>query len=87
LIGLWHGITWNFLIWGAWHGLGLFLHNRWLDFSRSHWSEWAPPGWIKTGLMYLGTFLTFNYVSLGWVWFALPEPAQSLATIQKLFGL
>ena len=22
VIGLWHGITWNFVIWGAWHGLG-----------------------------------------------------------------
>ncbi len=22
LIGLWHGITWNFVLWGAWHGIG-----------------------------------------------------------------
>lgn len=87
LIGLWHGITWNFLLWGAWQGIGLFLHNRWLNFSRSHLAEWAPPGWLRLGLVYLGTFLTFNYVTLGWVWFALPEPIQSLATFQKLFGL
>ncbi len=86
LIGLWHGVTWNFLIWGAWHGLGLFLHNRWLNFSRSRFSAWTPPDWLGHSLVYLGTFVTFNYVTLGWVWFALPEPAQSVATLQKLFG-
>ena len=85
LIGLWHGVTWNFMIWGAWHGLGLFLHNRWLDFFRSHLADWTPPAWLEKCLVYLGTFLTFNYVTLGWVWFALPEPAQSLAAFQKLF--
>jgi len=30
LIGLWHGVTWNFVAWGVWHGLGLFVHNRWV---------------------------------------------------------
>ena len=24
LIGLWHGGTWNFIVWGLWHGLGLW---------------------------------------------------------------
>ena len=38
LIGLWHGVTWNFLIWGCWHGVGLFLHNRWGEWSRG----WMP---------------------------------------------
>ena len=31
LIGLWHGITLNFIAWGLWHGLGLFLQNRYSD--------------------------------------------------------
>src|SRR5690242_15225101 len=29
LIGLWHGITLNFVLWGLWHGFGLFVQNRW----------------------------------------------------------
>ncbi|HEX7556102.1 MAG TPA: MBOAT family O-acyltransferase, partial [Leptolinea sp.] len=33
-IGLWHGITINFLIWGLWHGLGLFIQNRWSNQMR-----------------------------------------------------
>ena len=87
LIGLWHGVTWNFLFWGAWHATGLFLHNRWLDFYRTHLGDWTPPHWLERSLAFLSTFITFNYVTLGWVWFALPEPAQSLAVFHKLLGL
>ena len=87
LIGLWHGVTWNFLIWGAWHGVGLFIHNRWLEFSRQHITLEGRPAWLKTALVWLGTFLTFNYVALGWVWFALPAPAQSWQVLLRLFGV
>jgi len=24
--GLWHGAAWNYVLWGAWHGLGLVIH-------------------------------------------------------------
>jgi alginate O-acetyltransferase complex protein AlgI len=87
LIGLWHGMTWNFLIWGVWHGLGLFIHNRWLEFSRRHLDLGSQPSWLKRVLVWAGTFLTFNYVALGWVWFVLPEPAQSWQVMLKLFGV
>jgi len=87
LIGLWHGITWNFAIWGAWHGFGLFIHNRWADLVRPKQSGSET----QTRLQHLAgigsIFLTFNYVCLGWVWFALPTPSQSWNTILKLFGM
>ncbi len=34
LIGLWHGVTINFVLWGLWHGVGLFIQNRWSDFAK-----------------------------------------------------
>lgn len=44
LIGLWHGITINFVLWGLWHGGGLFIHNRWTEWSRGRFdpSEYSP---------------------------------------------
>jgi D-alanyl-lipoteichoic acid acyltransferase DltB (MBOAT superfamily) len=33
-----------------------------------------------------GWFLTFNYVTLGWVWFALPNTELALGIYQKLLG-
>lgn len=81
LIGLWHGITWNFLIWGLWHGVGLFVHNRWAEFMKGR-APWAEQRWAKIG----GALLTFHYVLLGWVWFALPQPAQALHVFSTLLG-
>jgi alginate O-acetyltransferase complex protein AlgI len=86
-IGLWHGITWNFAIWGAWHGLGLFFHNRWSDLIRTkNIMENINPT-LERFLRFGSIFLTFNFVSLGWVWFALITPQASWIFLLKLFGL
>jgi alginate O-acetyltransferase complex protein AlgI len=87
LIGLWHGITWNFAIWGLWHGIGLFVHNRWLNYIRtrtdSPFFTWVPER-IRNAL---GVALTFQFTTLGWVWFALPGLELSLNTLRVLAGL
>ncbi len=74
LIGLWHGITWNFFLWGAWHGLGLFVQNRWSDWVKARLDVSALRPLPRLALQGGGWLLTFLYVSLGWVWFALPTP-------------
>lgn len=87
LIGLWHGITWNFIIWGIWHGLGLFIHNRWSDFIRPRLPDLAGRPHLQRGLALGGWLLTYHYVVLGWVWFVLPNPSLALETLAKLYGL
>jgi D-alanyl-lipoteichoic acid acyltransferase DltB (MBOAT superfamily) len=87
LIGLWHGVTWNFIVWGVWHGLGLFLHNRWSSFSKSLKSFEDKPLTIQRFTKAAGVLLTFNFVALGWVWFALPSTDQSLQVFASLFGM
>jgi alginate O-acetyltransferase complex protein AlgI len=87
LIGLWHGISWNYAIWGAWHGIGLFIHNRWSDLIRSKASSLDCRPGLKRLVDVCSTVVTFNFVCLGWVWFALSTPAQSWNTFLKLFGL
>jgi alginate O-acetyltransferase complex protein AlgI len=85
-IGLWHGVTPNFALWGLWHGLGLFIHKQWSDRTR-RWNRsleerptarrfWTGAGWL----------LTFHFVALGWVWFALPDFASALGVLARLFG-
>ncbi len=75
LIGLWHGVTLNFALWGLWHGLGLFIHNRWSDWTKRRFGA-IPLRWQKV-LNIGGVLLTFHYVAIGWVFFALPSPAAS----------
>ncbi|MBW8010932.1 MAG: MBOAT family protein [Chloroflexi bacterium] len=86
LLGLWHGVTWNFVIWGAWHGFGLFIHNRWAEFAASRNSAPQSPG-IQKLYNWSGIFLTFNFVALGWVWFFLPTPSLAWRTLQTLAGI
>ncbi len=87
LIGLWHGISASFVIWGLWHGLGLFLNNRWSEWTRPFMKglESHPRFYNLTGL--LGIFLTFNYVALGWVWFVLPDPKVAFGFLMYLLGM
>jgi len=86
LIGLWHGITWSFFAWGAWHGSGLFIHNRWVEWRRSRAPAVvdSPSGSKISGFM--GGLVTFHFVLLGWVWFAMPDPEIALDVFSKLFG-
>jgi alginate O-acetyltransferase complex protein AlgI len=88
VIGLWHGVTFNFIIWGAWHGLGLFIHNRWSSFigPKLAIAKEENPSLAKA-FHIGGVALTFLFVSLGWVWFALPTISMSLQTFGKLFGI
>jgi alginate O-acetyltransferase complex protein AlgI len=87
LIGLWHGVTWNFVLWGLWQGFGLFFHNRWNDFIRPHGALFARTPTRAKLTEASGVFITFNYVALGWVFFALPTPYLSINYFLKLFGL
>lgn len=87
LIGLWHGVTINFVLWGVWHGLGLFIHNRWANIFNIRVQNWATTTVKKMFVDGLGGVLTFNYIAIGWVFFVLPDPGTSMIVIQKLFGV
>lgn len=87
LIGFWHGITWNFTLWGLWHGLGLFIHNRWNDTTKAKAAAWATTPARQAMLNSSGILLTFHFVALGWVFFALSSPATSWQVILILFGV
>ena len=85
LIGLWHGATWSFIFWGIWHGLGLFAHNRWSEWTKGYFSTLSSR--LRTLLAVGGAVVTFNFVALGWVFFVLPEPGNAYQFIQTLFHL
>jgi alginate O-acetyltransferase complex protein AlgI len=77
--GLWHGISWNFLIWGALHGgaLGMvFAWKRWRKAS-------APAGWGKA----LGGLATFHFVCFTWIFFRAGTLEGALAILCGLRSL
>jgi alginate O-acetyltransferase complex protein AlgI len=61
--GLWHGASWNFLVWGAYHGLLLVGHRLWRVLRPE-----LGTGWLsKAGSM----LLTYVLVNVGWAFFAM----------------
>ena len=84
LIGLWHGITLNFVAWGVWHGIGLFIHNRWGEFAKARLAIDPSRVNVQRVVNIAGVLVTFHFVALGWVWFALPSMALSLDVFRKL---
>ncbi len=86
LIGLWHGVTLNFFLWGLWHGLGLFIFKLISDRTRLWHRRITQRTIIKRIFYVMSVFITFHFVALGWVFFALPNASQSVKMIIRLFG-
>jgi D-alanyl-lipoteichoic acid acyltransferase DltB (MBOAT superfamily) len=87
VIGLWHGVTLNFLIWGLWHGVDLFIHKQWSDRTRKWYRGLEDKPWQKLAWMAATWFITFHFVVLGWVWFALPSFDLSINVFAVMFWL
>jgi alginate O-acetyltransferase complex protein AlgI len=62
--GLWHGANMTFVIWGTLHGLALGV---------SH----ALRSYVKLPRL-IGIFLTFNFVSLAWVFFRASDVSSAV---------
>lgn len=79
--GLWHGASWNFAIWGLYHGLLLIAHRGWQRLLQASGLQAAgarplwQPLWIAC---------TFVLVTLGWVPF---RAADFAATRSMLLAL
>ncbi len=85
-IGLWHGISLNFVIWALWHAVALWAHKVYTDRTRTYYQQLNEKPRLRRAVSVLTTVLTFHYVALGWVWFALPDVGASLLVFRKLLG-
>jgi alginate O-acetyltransferase complex protein AlgI len=74
LSGLWHGASWNFIIWGAYNGLFLILDRMFL-IKALHFLN--KP---------LRVLLTFLIVVIGWVFFRVEHLHDAISFIHKLFS-
>jgi len=74
--GLWHGASWNFVIWGCCHGLLLAVERAMP--GRSLWS--GVPRFVQIAL-------SFTLVSLLWVLFRAPDLPGAMEFYARLFGI
>lgn len=78
--GLWHGASWNFVIWGSVHGIALCLHKGYQKL-RGHDKRYHPSGWRR----FAAILLTFHLVCFCWLFFAGTSFEASLAMLQQIF--
>ena len=76
--GLWHGASWNFVIWGGIHGLILVLHRA---LGRRPVDLDAPLGLRDVPRI----LVVFHAVCLAWVFFRAEDFDSALAFIRHLF--
>lgn len=87
LCGLWHGASWNFIIWGAFHGLFLVVERLMercqtpAELSTEHTGIGSFAFLRMTGWAY-----TILVVMIGWVFFRSPDLAHALNYLQTMFG-
>ena len=74
--GLWHGASWNFLIWGGYHG-GWLAVERFLRGDRPLREQWT---WYYP-FQAIGTFVL---VTIGWVFFRAATLTQSVEVLHRM---
>lgn len=78
--GLWHGAAWNFIIWGAWHGLLLCVHRVWDEYWTARDDAWRS----STTWLICSRLLLFHAVCLGWIFFRAQDFEQAIAVLTQL---
>ncbi len=77
--GLWHGASWNFVIWGALHGTGLAAVRLWQTQTGTKKAEGV---W-----RYVNIFATFHFVTFAWIFFRASTLDNALLILSRIGSL
>jgi alginate O-acetyltransferase complex protein AlgI len=75
--GLWHGASWQFVIWGGLNGLGILVYKYWRKISPyENSNHWLVHFWK--------VFLTFNFITFTRIWFRSDSMEHALQLINQV---
>ncbi len=75
LTGIWHGASWNFLLWGLWFALFLMLEKLWLHKILARLPK-------VFGFLYTAVVVLF-----GWVIFAIEDVSKVFLYVRSMLGM
>ena len=75
IAGLWHGPSWNYIIFGSIHGIGLIINHFYKKFIK-----------MKLNNIF-SIFITFNYVNMSFIFFRNKNFSDSSNLLDKMFDL
>lgn len=73
--GLWHGASWNFVLWGVYHGCFLVIERLFLSKMYDIMGRFIPM------------ILTFFFVVIGWVFFRVEHFDGAITYIGRMFAM
>ena len=80
--GFWHGASWNFIIWGAIHGVGLGIHKIWMLLTDKSFAAFNQSRFYKI----ISGILTFHFVCFAWIFFKAEDLEIAKEMIYQIFN-
>ncbi len=80
--GFWHGASWNFIIWGAIHGVGLGIHKIWMLLTDKSFAAFNQSRIYKI----ISGILTFHFVCFAWIFFKAEDLEIAKEMIYQIFN-
>jgi D-alanyl-lipoteichoic acid acyltransferase DltB (MBOAT superfamily) len=77
--GLWHGASWNFVVWGLLHGVALAATRA--------WQQWKSNPLARFLTRPVRIFLTLHFVCFAWVFFRAPTIEAALTLLGRIASL
>lgn len=78
--GFWHGASWNFIIWGALHGVALAVHKIWMLLTGRSLEGIRKHGWYKA----ISIIITFHFVCFCWIFFKASDFSAGMTMIKQI---
>jgi len=78
--GLWHGASWNFIVWGGLHGVALAVH-KYVRSLLGRTKNYRSTGWKR----FFAVVLTFHFVCFCWIFFRNTTFEGSATMIRQIF--
>ena len=87
--GLWHGASWNFIIWGGLHGMGLIVNHLWKDVCQMIQPSLPKNSFQKftaNCAQVFSVIFTFIFVTLCWIFFNTHNYDIAIQFLQGIFS-
>ena len=85
VVGAWHGLTANYLLWGLYHGVLLSAHHVYRRMVAARLAR--NPVYQSVAVRAASIGITFAFVTAGWILFMTPDLAQAAHFVKVIVGL
>jgi D-alanyl-lipoteichoic acid acyltransferase DltB (MBOAT superfamily) len=82
--GLWHGASWNFVIWGGLHGTYLAAYHTWRRWRDPREMQWMPTPLVSR---VVSSIAVYALVTFAWLFFRAHDTGTTIAYLSGLSAL